>query len=241
MSKEFFSGFRERVKPFCFFNAVHPLLSLTLLVVICNSGEVSGQTETDLWENVSLENKLADVSLHRSNSIIEEIPEKYLKRYQKWKKEFLSTELGQEQWEKYANSKTFVLTIKVSPKKKGGAEVTDYLWDGQGHLIAATMILGRELDEWYPSPNNYPVTSTLALSERHAGFFPYIRGSILAATKIAHEFGHVNYMIQADGFLAQRRKILTPIYQQISQFNGGNTSDPRLIELAKKNMRGPST
>jgi hypothetical protein len=207
---------------------------LLLDVMFCLRSQASGQTEMELWDKVLLENQHINVFWHRPGSVIEEIPEKFAKRYQKWKKEFLSTEMGREQWASFVKNKELSLRITISTKKKGGAEVTDYQWNADGKLIAATIILGHELDASYPSPNNYPVTSSLAFSERQENYFPYISGNILAATKIAHEFGHVIYMMQADGMLAQRRKNLTPVYQQIFKSNGGNVSDPRLLELARE-------
>src|SRR5438067_9414451 len=39
-----------------------------------------------------------------SNHIKEVIPERFQKKYQKWKDEYLSTKVGQEQWERYAHS-----------------------------------------------------------------------------------------------------------------------------------------
>ncbi len=57
--------------------------------------------------------------------IKELIPKKYQERYDRWKTEFLSTDLGRNQWEKYANNKNFILTIKVSSDKKKGAKTDE--------------------------------------------------------------------------------------------------------------------
>lgn len=235
---------KETSRDFCQSNSIRELhrKAKSLLIIIlffpvlmfCPEGQACGQTESEIKEQISQGKYQPDVFWHHSGSILEAIPEKYEKRYQRWKKEFLSTMMGHEQWSSYFNNKDFTLRITISAKKKGGAEVTDYEWNANGKLIAATIILGHELDAWYPSPNNYPVTSSLAFSERQENYFPYISGNILAATKIAHEFGHVIYMMQADGILAQRRKNLTPVYQQIFKSNGGDISDPRLLELAGK-------
>src|SRR6187401_902053 len=46
--------------------------------------------------------------------IREDIPAKYRARFDKWKSELLETEFGREQWNKYANNLSFILTIVVS-------------------------------------------------------------------------------------------------------------------------------
>jgi len=42
------------------------------------------------------------------------IEDKYKKRYQEWKDEFLSTEIGRAQWEVYSRHPHFALTITVA-------------------------------------------------------------------------------------------------------------------------------
>ena len=59
-------------------------------------------------------------------------------------------------------------------------------------------------------------------------------GSILAATKIAHEFGHVNRMTKTNPEIYRLQTQLIPLYNSILLSNGRNTHDPRLIELAQK-------
>jgi hypothetical protein len=49
------------------------------------------------------------------------IPPLALARYEKWKEQILSTEFGRQQWEHYASSKDFLLTIVVSDDRKFGA------------------------------------------------------------------------------------------------------------------------
>src|SRR5689334_14110429 len=66
--------------------------------------------------------------------IKEVIPDEFRDRYQKWKSEMLSTGLGREQWDFYANNKHFLLKIVVSPDKKFGAGTGDYKWDDSGKL-----------------------------------------------------------------------------------------------------------
>src|SRR5689334_10235001 len=45
--------------------------------------------------------------------IREQVPKKLQERYRRWKEEFLSTEYGRAQWNKYAENKNFVLNIVV--------------------------------------------------------------------------------------------------------------------------------
>src|SRR6476620_8218334 len=47
----------------------------------------------------------------KTGGIKEEIPSKYAARYAGWKKEFLSTESGRQQWELYQNNPNLALTI----------------------------------------------------------------------------------------------------------------------------------
>ena len=177
---------------------------------------------------------LIDASLFSSFSAAENIreiiPKKYRKRYLRWKREYLSTEAGREQWERYARDPQFVLSITVSPERGYGAEVSDYRWNEAGKLVAATIILGDKLDKGYPAPINYPVTSALALTQLK----PYISGEILAATKLAHEFGHINQRAlgRMQDYLLQQEYI--PLFNQIFQANGRNARDPRLLELARR-------
>ncbi|HEV7395640.1 MAG TPA: hypothetical protein VGN86_03940, partial [Pyrinomonadaceae bacterium] len=64
-----------------------------------------------------------------------------------------------------------------------------------------------------------------------------IDGQTLAATKMAHEFGHVNRTVNGDADLYQLQSKLMPQYNQIFLTNGRDPSDPRLLELVK-DMRG---
>ena len=162
--------------------------------------------------------------------IRELIPDRFQKKYEKWKSEFLSTKVGQEQWERYARNANFTLTITVSEERGKGAGTEQYRWNDNGQLIAATITLGDQADEGYPSPFNYPVTSSLSHAEPA---YP-IGGSVLAATKIAHEFGHVNSVALADARLFQLQNKLIPIYNRILLSNGRNVHDPKLVELAKQ-------
>jgi hypothetical protein len=167
--------------------------------------------------------------------IREVIPDRFQKRYERWKLEYLSTKAGRAQWERYARDKSFALTITVSEAKGGGAGTDQYRWDESGRLVAATITLGDQIDEGYPSPVNYPVISSLS----HAGPYPGISGSMLAATKMAHEFGHVNRTAQTDAQLFQLQNRLIPAYNRILLSNGINVRDPRLLELSRQMIGTP--
>lgn len=167
------------------------------------------------------------------NNLREVIHDRFQKRYLKWKAEYLSTEAGRELWKRYARNSAFTLTITVSAEKGKNAEVGGYRWDEGGRLIAATIMLGSQIDKGYPNPFTYPVTSSLAPTE----FSPHIDGSVLAATKLAHEFGHINYAANSDTELFQVQNKLIPIYNKIFFANGRNIHDPQLVELAEQ-MKG---
>jgi hypothetical protein len=160
--------------------------------------------------------------------IREEIPEKYKKRYEEWKKDFLSTQTGHQQWQAYAGSSAFLLTITIARENKNGAATGKYKWDDSGKLVAATIVLGTTLDQGYPNPIYYPVQNSLARAESSYA----IDGDILAATKLAHEFGHVNRMSVTDRDRLQME--LIPVYNSILLLNGYNTNDPRLVSLARR-------
>lgn len=166
----------------------------------------------------------------RKNGIREEIPEKYATRYLEWKNEFLSTDAGRNQWASYQNNPNFVLRITVSRGNAEGATTGDYEWNSTGQLIAATITLGTRLDAGYPNPIYFPVMNSLLPTESSYK----IDGSTLAATKIAHEFGHVNRTAKVDPVLYQLQSQVIPQYNKIFLSNGRNPNDPRLIDLAQK-------
>jgi YD repeat-containing protein len=165
-----------------------------------------------------------------TGGIREEIPAKYLARYQEWKEEFLSTEAGRNQWAHYQNNSSFTLNITVSRENAEGATTGKYKWNDAGQLVAATITLGIRLDEGYPNPIYFPVMNSLVPSES----FNRIGGNTLAATKIAHEFGHVNRTGKVDSIVYQLQTQLIPQYNKIFLGNGRNPNDPRLVELAEK-------
>lgn len=165
-----------------------------------------------------------------TGGIKEVIPDKFMERYQQWKTEFLSTEVGREQWDRYLHHPYLTLTINVDSDNQNGARTGKYKWDDSGKLVAANITVGAKIDDGYPSPVYYPVMNSLAPRESAN----VVSGAVLAATKLAHEFGHVNRMVDVDGALWQLQSKLMPAYNKILLSNGRNTSDPRLVELAKQ-------
>ncbi len=174
--------------------------------------------------------EIATGPIDESGGIKEEVPTKYAARYQDWKREFLATEAGRNQWASYEHNPNFTLTIAVSRENAEGATTGRYRWNDSGQLIAATIMLGVRLDEGYPDPIYFPVMSSLVSTES----INRIKGSTLAATKLAHEFGHVIRTAKADATAYQLQTLLIPQYNKIFFSNGRNENDPRLIELAAK-------
>lgn len=168
----------------------------------------------------------------KGGGIRELIPDRYLARYQQWKKDFLSTETGRQQWARYSNDPAFSLTIVVARENAEGAGTGKYKWDANGKLVAATITLGAKLHEGYPNPIYYPVMNSLSLN----GISNLEKG-VLAASKIAHEFGHLTRTSQVDASLYQTQSQLIPVYNKIFLTNGRNPSDPRLLDLVQQ-MRG---
>lgn len=159
-----------------------------------------------------------------------EIPKKYRDRFQKWKAEFTSTDFGRAQWDFYANNKNFLLTVKISGDKKQGAKTDDYLWDEDGNFVGATITLGSKPEKGFPDPVYYPVMNSLSAG----GSFYSVEGDILAATKLAHEIGHVNQTFKENKESFELRSKLTPVYISIFLKNGHNAQDEKLVALAEQ-------
>jgi hypothetical protein len=166
----------------------------------------------------------------RSSGIKEDIPSKYTARYSQWKTEFLSTEAGRNQWASYQSNPRLTLTITISRENAEGATTGKYKWNDAGELVAATITLGARIDEGYPNPIYFPVMNSLVPTETSNR----IDGNTLAATKIAHEFGHVNRTNKADSAVYQLQGQIIPQYNKIFLTNGRNENDPRLLEMAQK-------
>jgi hypothetical protein len=164
------------------------------------------------------------------HGIREDVPKKYRGQYEQWRKEFLSTKIGRSEWATYANNGHFKLTITISQSNAEGATTGNYKWNETGELVAATINLGFHLDKGFPNPVYFPVMNSLVPTETS-----HKRdGVTLAATKIAHEFGHVNRTAKVDPATYQLQSELIPQYNQIFLSNGRDPNDPRLVELARR-------
>jgi YD repeat-containing protein len=162
--------------------------------------------------------------------IREEVPLKYVNRYNEWKEEFLSTDAGRSQWNYYQNNPNFTLNIVVARENAEGATTGKYKWNNAGQLVSATITLGVRLDEGYPNPIYFPVMNSLVPNDSSAR----ISGNTLAATKLAHEFGHVIRTGKVDSTVYQLQTQLIPQYNKIFLSNGRNPNDPRLVDLTQK-------
>jgi hypothetical protein len=112
------------------------------------------------------------------------------------------------------------LTIGKNAGVDQGVETTGYGWSG-GELIAATIILGKKLDSGYPAGENYPITGSL----RDNPYGTAISGQTLAATKMAHEFGHVETAAATSQELFNFQNFYSPIYDSILRTTGQRTSE----------------
>ena len=187
-----------------------------VLLFLCVAGQT---TEKGLASSTSDEGGIKEV-----------IPEKYAGRYQAWKNDFLSTPAGREQWQFFEANPQFTLTITMASENAEGASTGKYRWNQAGQLIAATISLGTRLDNGYPNPIYFPVMNSLVPKDSSEP----VNGATLAATKIAHEFGHVLRTAQVDPHLYQLQSQLIPQYNKIFLNNGRKADDPKLLELAKQ-------
>jgi hypothetical protein len=198
---------------------------LVLLVFICCCGAVfGGQFHCFTPDNINF----TVVKTPTDGGIREEIPDKFKERFAKWKEELLETDFGRQQWESYANNKNFILTITISDKRGQGAGTDKYLWDESGKFVGATITLGNKIDKGYPDPIYYPVMNSLSPNETLYS----ISGTLLAATKIIHEIGHVNQTGRGNREILQLQSKLVPQYVTIFLKNGRNSSDKELLDLA---------
>jgi len=212
-------------------------IRLALFILVLLSLHASGTTADKpitSWDK-SLASPAGGTS--DQGGIKEIIPAKYSSRYLAWKKDFLSTQAGTDQWAFYENNPQFTLTITISADNAEGASTGKYHWDQSGKLVAATITLGSRLDAGYPNPIYFPVMNSLVATEQYAP----VSGNMLAATKIAHEFGHVLRTAQVDAQLYQLQSQLIPQYNKIFLNNGRRADDPRLLELVKQMGGTPVT
>jgi hypothetical protein len=190
-----------------------------------------GSTVKDFGRRTSADSARGNYAAPPAGSGIREaIDIKYKVRYEEWKTEFLSTDIGRAQWDMYAHHPRLVITITVAANNPQGAATGKYKWNESGELVAATITLGSQVDQGYPSSVYYPVMNALEPFEAKR----LIGGSVLAATKIAHEFGHVMKIAGTPESLYHLQGQLIPVYNKIFLSNGYNVNDPRLVELAQK-------
>lgn len=219
-------------------------LLASLLLLWASPGRTAYHPDNSSPANLSVPSLIADyhfaessepafaavASDDKAHGIKEEIPANYIARYSAWKKEFLSTESGRQQWDLYQNNPNLILTITVSRDNAEGATTGKYKWNDSGKLSAATIALGFRLNEGYPNPIYFPVMNSLVPT----GTSNRIDGDTLAATKMAHEFGHVNRTASVDSVLYQLQTLLIPQYNKIFLSNGRNPKDEKLIELVRQ-------
>ena len=199
------------------------LLSLICLLTIAGVGTAKGGRAKDsLNESAAVPAETAGLR--------EVIPPKYERRYEEWKAEFLATDIGKAQWDMYSHHPRLLLTITIGGKNSEGAGTGGYKWNDKGELVAATIVLGEHLDAGYPSAVYYPVMNALEPFESKQ----LIGGTVLAATKIAHEFGHVMKISSTPQDLYNLQLKLVPSYNKIFLSNGYNVNDPRLVDMAQK-------
>ena len=191
---------------------------------------LAGNIPYDRFESFTPDMTVTIVKTPTDGGIKEEYSAKYRDRFEKWKAELRSTEFGRQQWDNYANNKQFLLTISISGDRSKGAGTDKFLWDEEGNFVGATITLGADIDQGYPNPIYYPVLNSLSSEET-----PYaISGRILAATKMAHEIGHVNQAAKANMKFLQLQNKLMPEYNSIFLKNGLKTNDKKLVDLQQQ-------
>lgn len=92
--------------------------------------------------------------------------------------------------------------------------------------MKTTITLGAKLNSGYPSGDNYPVTSSL----RPDSGGTELSGDTIAATKLAHEFGHVEFTAGTPQNVFGRQNFLMPVWNSIFQATG-QTSQPDIERL----------
>ena len=207
-----------------------PLIGLSVLFVFTlgASQRIAGQPPASQARNATRDGHM--VSATDGAGIREVIPDKFQKRYEEWKSEFLSTDIGKAQWEMYAHHPRLGLTITISSNNSQGAGSGKYKWNEVGELVSATITLGSRLDQGFPSSVYYPVMNALEPFESSK----LISGNTLAAAKLAHEFGHIMKISSTRQDLYSLQVQLVPVYNKIFLSNGHNVNDARLVEIAQK-------
>ncbi len=203
-------------------------LSVLFMVTLGASQQIAAQRSVGPARNAVRDNHM--VSATDVAGIREVIPDKYQKRYDEWKTEFLSTDIGKAQWEMYAHHPRLMLTITITSSNSEGAGSGKYKWNEAGELVAATITLGNHIDQGFPSSVYYPVMNALEPFESSR----LISGTTLAAAKLAHEFGHIMKISSTRQELYTLQVQLVPVYNKIFLSNGHNVNDARLVEIAQK-------
>ena len=219
---------------------------LLLVVVSCGLTTARTCSVSDLWfpgystpvfaaaansfETHSGPLTISIVKTPTDGGIREDFPFRFKARFEKWKAELLSTDIGREQWEKFAANKQFVLTIEISDQRGRGAGTDNFQWDDKGNFVGATIMLGADLEDGFPDPVYYPVLNSL--TSEPAQYL--ISGKIVAATKISHELGHVNQVAAANMQSVQLQNKLIPVYNSIFLKNGLQTTDKQLVDLERQ-------
>ena len=203
-------------------------LSVLLVVTLGASHQIAAQRSVSSARNTLRDNY--KVLATDGAGIREIIPDKYQKRYDEWKNEFLSTDIGKAQWEMYAHHPHLALTITITGNNNQGAGSGKYKWNEAGELVSATITLGSRLDQGFPSSVYYPVMNALEPFESSK----LISGNTLAAAKLAHEFGHIMKISSTRQDLYTLQVQLVPVYNKIFLSNGHNVNDARLVEIAQK-------
>jgi hypothetical protein len=164
-----------------------------------------------------------------SARIVENVPQKWQKDYDRWKAELFATAHGRSRWNGFETDDSFTLTVIVSDRYVRGAGTDGFEWDAGGRLISATITLGYELDLGFPEPVYYPVLHSISAISSHR---KAIRRGVLAGAKFAHELGHVENAKLEDPAAFLLQKQLMPVYVSIFLSNGQNVADKKLRELA---------
>jgi YD repeat-containing protein len=204
---------------------------LFCLAPIVSDAQLQRLAPLESQKSVSYENSRREKFVPGAEKGIREVvADRYKKRYDEWKTEFLSTDFGRAQWDAYEHNTQFVLTVTVSGENSRGGGTSKYKWDESGRLVEATVTFGSNMSKGFPNPVYYPVMSSLAPGNSSFLF----SGTTLAAAKIAHEFGHLNRMQQTNAAMYRLQSQLIPQYNSILLSNGLNTRDPRLVAIAKQ-------
>jgi hypothetical protein len=207
----------------------------TLILFVATMTNPIAALSNSLKQDPSDNKVLTTVTRYPGTNLVEFVPPQYLERYNQWKKMFLSTPIGRRLWLRFAVNPGFKLTIVVVKTLGHGAKVDSYEWS-EGQLAGATIILGSELGNGYPSEPYYPVLVSLSQTNQSA---TYIEGDVLAAAKIAHEFGHLSLTASADSTTYQLQNRLARLYYMQFVSNGFNAKDPALVELARRSGGRP--